>query len=260
MSNILEKLGVSYDFKDKVVIVTGGSSGIGKASAKAFAQSGAKVAIIGHSENAVNQTVSEMSDFDVLGITCDVADEIAVKDAIDKVVDTFGKLDIAFNNAGVQISHEPLADMTTEDFDRIIDINLKGIYNCMKYEIPYMQENKYGVILNTSSQGGLVAIPTISGYTASKHGVVGLTTSAAIEYARENIRINVICPGTCETPMVEKAIEADPEELEKVIDAIPLGRMGTEEELAATVLFLCSDAAGFMVGQIVAVDGGYTAV
>lgn len=260
MSNILKNLGVSYDFTDKVVLVTGGSSGIGKASAIAFAESGAKVAVLGYSENAVNETVSEMSEYDVLGLTCDVADEIAVKDAIDKVIDIFGKLDIAFNNAGVQISHEPLADMTTEDFTRIIDINLKGVYNCMKYEIPYMQENGYGVILNTSSQGGLVAIPTISGYTASKHGVIGLTTSAAIEYARENIRINVICPGTCETPMVEKAIEADPEQLDIVIDAIPLGRMGTSEELAATVLFLCSDAAGFMVGQVVAVDGGYTAV
>ncbi len=260
MSNILKNLGVSYDFTDKVVLVTGGSSGIGKASAIAFAESGAKVAVLGYSENAVNETVSEMSEYDVLGLTCDVADEMAVKDAIDKVIDIFGKLDIAFNNAGVQISHEPLADMTTEDFTRIIDINLKGVYNCMKYEIPYMQENGYGVILNTSSQGGLVAIPTISGYTASKHGVIGLTTSAAIEYARENIRINVICPGTCETPMVEKAIEADPEQLDIVIDAIPLGRMGTSEELAATVLFLCSDAAGFMVGQVVAVDGGYTAV
>lgn len=260
MSNILKNLGVSYDFTDKVVLVTGGSSGIGKASAIAFAESGAKVAVLGYSENAVNETVSEMSEYDVLGLTCDVADEMAVKDAIDKVIDIFGKLDIAFNNAGVQISHEPLADMTTDDFTRIIDINLKGVYNCMKYEIPYMQENGYGVILNTSSQGGLVAIPTISGYTASKHGVIGLTTSAAIEYARENIRINVICPGTCETPMVEKAIEADPEQLDIVIDAIPLGRMGTSEELAATVLFLCSDAAGFMVGQVVAVDGGYTAV
>ena len=260
MSNILKNLGVSYDFTDKVVLVTGGSSGIGKASAIAFAESGAKVAVLGYSENAVNETVSEMSEYDVLGLTCDVADEMAVKDTIDKVIDIFGKLDIAFNNAGVQISHEPLADMTTEDFTRIIDINLKGVYNCMKYEIPYMQENGYGVILNTSSQGGLVAIPTISGYTASKHGVIGLTTSAAIEYARENIRINVICPGTCETPMVEKAIEADPEQLDIVIDAIPLGRMGTSEELAATVLFLCSDAAGFMVGQVVAVDGGYTAV
>lgn len=260
MIDILENLGVKYDFTDKVVLVTGGSSGIGKASAIAFAQSGAKVAIIGYSQKAVNEAVNEMKEYDILGITCDVSDEKAVQKAIEKVVETYGKLDIAFNNAGVQISHEPLADMTTEDFTRILDINLKGVYNCMKYEIPYMQKNKYGVILNTSSQGGLVAIPTISGYTASKHGVIGLTTSAAIEYARDNIRINVICPGTCETPMVSKAIEADPEELEKVIDAIPLGRMGTEEELAATVLFLCSEAAGFMIGQVVAVDGGYTAI
>lgn len=260
--NVLEGLGVTYDFAGKVALVTGATSGIGETTAYAFAQAGAKVILIGQNPGKVTKLVDNMTEngYGVYGAAIDVSDETAVKQAIDEGVAKFGKLDIAFNNAGIHSSHDNLADMSTEDFDRAMDVNLRGIYLCMKHEIPYMQKAGEGVILNTSSQGGLVGIPSISAYTASKHGVVGLTKSAAIEYARQGIRINVLCPGTCDTPMVAGAAEESPAHMQQVIDDIPLGRMGKAEEMAATVLWLCSGAAGFLVGQVIAVDGGYTTV
>ena len=174
-------------------------------------------------------------------------------------MEVFGQLDIAYNNVGIHAAvREDLALTEGWDFDRVIAVNLRGVWNCMKYELIEMKKQGKGAIVNCSSQGGLVGIPCIGAYNASKHGVLGLTKSAALEYARQGIRINAICPGTCETPMVKQAIEQSPEHMERVIDAIPLGRMGKPEEIAAMVLLLCSDYAGFAIGQTWTMDGGYT--
>ena len=155
---------------------------------------------------------------------------------------------------------ENLADTEGWDFDHVLAVNLRGIWNCMKYELTEMKKHGKGAIVNCSSQGGLVGIPCIGAYNASKHGILGLTKSAALEYARQGIRINAICPGTCETPMVKHAIEMSPDHMARVIDAIPLGRVGKPEEIASMVLLLCSDYAGFAIGQTWAMDGGYTAM
>ena len=178
-----------------------------------------------------------------------------------KAVAVFGKLDIAYNNVGIHAAvREDLAETEGWDFDWVISVNLRGVWNCMKYELVEMKKHGKGAIVNCSSQGGLVGIPCIGAYNASKHGVLGLTKSAALEYARQGIRINAICPGTCETPMVRQAIEQSPDHMARVIDAIPLGRVGKAEEIASMVLLLCSDYAGFAIGQTWAMDGGYTAM
>lgn len=254
-------------FEGKSVLVTGASSGLGEATAIMFAKAGAKVALAARRTGVLEQIAAPLrrENPNVITIACDTSDEQQVRRCVEQVVEAFGGLDIAFNSAGIQASHERLADMTTEDFDRVINVNLRGTYFCDKYEIRAMLAAKQKdsqpterSIINCSSQGGLVGIPTISGYTASKHGVIGLTRSAALEYARDGIRINAVCPGTCDTPMVATAIEADPEGLKQVIDAIPLGRMGRAEEIAGTVLWLASPQAAFVIGQAIPVDGGYT--
>jgi len=178
---------------------------------------------------------------------------------VDRTISTLGGLDVAYNNAGIQVQVVEMADALGDDFDRAIAVNLKGIWSCMKYELRHMREKGSGAIVNCSSQGGLVGSANQGAYVASKHGIIGLTRTAALEYAARGIRINAICPGVIETPMVLKAIEEVPEHMDAIIKGIPIKRVGTEEEVASTVLWLCSPAAGFVVGQAIAPDGGFTA-
>ncbi len=197
--------------------------------------------------------------YKAIALHCDVSVEEYVKSMVNKVVAIFGQLDIAYNNVGIHASvRKDLAETDRRDFDRVLAVNLRGIWNCMKYELVQMKRQGKGAIANCSSQGGLIGIANIGAYTASKHGILGLTKSAALEYARHGIRINAICPGTCETPMAKKAIEISPEHMTCVINAIPLDRVGKPEEIASMVLLLCSDYAGFAIGLTWAMDGGYT--
>ena len=247
-------------FDNKVAMVTGASGGIGLATARMFAEAGASVAMIDLDEHIADRAKDlEVEGFRAIGIKCDVADEAQVKAAVERVAETYGRIDVAYNNVGIHASvREDLADTEGWDFDHVIAVNLRGVWNCMKYELIEMKKHGKGAIVNCSSQGGLVGIPCIGAYNASKHGILGLTKSTALEYARQGIRVNAICPGTCDTPMVRQAIEQSPDQMARVIDAIPLGRVRKAEEIASMVLFLCSDNAGFAIGQTWAMDGGYT--
>jgi NAD(P)-dependent dehydrogenase (short-subunit alcohol dehydrogenase family) len=252
---------VNREFEDKVAFVTGAAAGIGFATARAFAEAGAAVVITDVNENAAKAAADTLTNagHKALGLRCDVSDEAQVATAIAETVSAFGRLDAAYNNAGLHAPSVETADALAEDFDRVIAVNLRGVWACMKHELRQMRKQGYGTIVNCSSQSGLAGIAGLGAYTASKHGVIGLTKAAALEYARKGIRINAICPGTANTPMVAKAMSDHPAEMQAVIDDIPLGRMGTPEEIASAVLWLCSPGAGFMIGQIVAPDGGYTA-
>ena len=248
-------------FKDKVALVTGGASGIGLATVRAFAEAGAAVAIADINEDAARAAADNLvaAGHKAIGIRCAVENEADAAAMVAKTVSTFGRLDSAFNNAGIHVAVAETADAEGSDFDRIIAINLRGIFTCMKHELRQMREQGSGVIVNCSSQSGFVGLPGLGAYTASKHGVIGLTKAAALEYAPRGIRINCICPGTTETPLVRGLVEQEPGRLDAVIKDIPLGRMGREEEIASAVLWLCSPGAGFMVGQTLMPDGGYTA-
>jgi len=248
-------------FKDKVALVTGGASGIGLATVRAFAEAGAAVAIADINEDAARAAADNLvaAGHKAIGIRCAVENEADAAAMVAQTVSTFGRLDAAFNNAGIHVAVAETADAEGSDFDRIIAINLRGIFTCMKHELRQMREQGSGVIVNCSSQSGFVGLPGLGAYTASKHGVIGLTKAAALEYAPRGIRINCICPGTTETPLVRGLVEQEPGRLDAVIKDIPLGRMGREEEIASAVLWLCSPGAGFMVGQTLMPDGGYTA-
>ncbi|MBV6451862.1 MAG: Levodione reductase [Anaerolineales bacterium] len=252
---------MNNSFQSKVAFITGAAGGIGFATAQAFAEAGAAVAIAGNHEESARAAAETLTraGHQALGLQCDVSDEGQVAAAVEKTVSVFGRLDFAYNNAGIHAPSVETADAPAEDFDRVIAVNLRGVWACMKHELRQMRKQGSGVIVNCSSQSGLAGIAGLAAYTASKHGVIGLTKAAALEYARRGIRINVICPGTVDTPMVAKARADHPAEMQTVIDDIPLGRMGTAEEIASAVLWLCSPGAGFMIGQIVAPDGGYTA-
>jgi NAD(P)-dependent dehydrogenase (short-subunit alcohol dehydrogenase family) len=251
---------INFSFKNKVALVTGAGSGIGLATAIAFAEGGASVALADLNENAVQTAVKKLSDagYKAIALRCNVTNEAEVASMIQQTVNAFGRLDFAYNNAGMHVSVAETADASGEEFDLAIAVNLKGIWNCMKYELQQMRKQGSGAIVNCSSQSGLVGTANLGAYTAAKHGVVGLTKSAALEYAKRGIRINCICPGTSDTPMVSNAIGDHPEHMDAIISAIPLGRIGKAEEIASTVLWLCSEGAGFMVGQAVTPDGGYT--
>jgi NAD(P)-dependent dehydrogenase (short-subunit alcohol dehydrogenase family) len=251
----------SYDLTNQVALVTGAGSGMGLATARAFAESSAAVVLADINPAAVKEASAALTDagHQALGVECDVSDEASVAAAVQAAVRTYGRLDMAFNNAGIQVPPCDAADEPAEVFDRANAINLRGVWACMKHELAQMRSQGSGAIVNCSSLGGLVGIPGRAAYHASKHGVLGLTKSAALEYAPRGIRINAVCPGTIATPMVTDMIDNGELDLAAAIADQPINRLGAPEEIAAAVLWLCSPGASFVVGVALPIDGGYTA-
>lgn len=251
---------MNWDFKGKVALVTGAASGLGLATAKAFAEAGASVTIADWNEDAARAAADELtaSGQKVLAVRCDVSDDAQVEDMVAKTVSTFGRLDVAYNNAGVQNVLAETADTTREDYDRVMGINLAGIWNCMKFELQHMRGQGSGAIVNCSSLGGLVGGSERGIYHAAKHGVLGFTKSAALEYAGRGIRINAICPGLIWTPMADQMVaDGQGDALNEMVKSVPMERFGRAEEIADAVLWLCSDAASYVTGQSISVDGGF---
>ncbi|TCK04245.1 SDR family NAD(P)-dependent oxidoreductase [Marinobacterium mangrovicola] len=251
---------MSHDFTGKVALVTGGASGMGLATVKAFAKAGAAVAIADINGEAAQAVADELAatGAKTLAITCDVTDEAAVKAMVEKTVETFGSLDAAFNNAGVQSLATETADLERTEFDRVVNINLGGVWNCMKHELVQMRKQGSGAIVNCSSLGGFVGVPGRAAYHAAKHGVHGLTKTAALEYAAQGIRINAVCPGITDTPMVADMKENETAAMDLLMEQVPARRLGTAEEVADPVLWLCGPGSTFVMGHALAVDGGYT--
>ena len=252
---------MNISYENKVALVTGAGSGLGLATAKAFAESGASVALADWNEKAVRSATAELAaqGHNTLAIHCDVADDAQVEAMVEQTVATFGRLDAAYNNAGVQNVLAETADYPREDYDRVMAINLRGVWSCMKFELRQMRKQSSGAIVNCSSLGGLVGGPERASYHAAKHGVLGLTKSAALEYAARGIRINAVCPGLIETAMSDQMKAAgQTEALDAMLKEVPIGRIGRAEEIADVVLWLCSSASSFVVGQAIAADGGYT--
>src|SRR5215467_9524452 len=247
----------------KVALVTGGASGIGRATALTFTREGAKLAVADLNEDGGQQTVHMITENggEATFVQVNVTSASAVEAMISKTVETYGRLDCAHNNAGVtQRAYPPTAEFPEDEWHRVLAVNLTGVWLCMKYELPQMLQQGRGAIVNTASVAGLVGLPSVSAsaYVASKHGVVGLTKTAALEYAQQGIRVNCVCPGYIQTPMTA-AMMQDPARMARIIAREPMGRVGTPEEIAEAVVWLCSDAASFVTGHTMTVDGGYVA-
>ena len=250
-----------YDFKGQVALVTGAGAGIGLATAKAFAEAGAAVVLADVNEAQLHLETEKLiaAGHQATAVVCDVADDAQVATMIERAVATYGRLDMAFNNAGIAGHSGSLTDETVESFDHLNAINLRGVWACMKHELAHMVHQGSGTIVNCSSLGGLVGQAGRATYHATKHGVIGLTKSAGVEYAARGIRVNAVCPGVIDTPMFTDLLERSPEAMEGVKRDQPIERLGQPEEIAAAVLWLCSPGASFVVATAVPVDGGFTA-
>ncbi|MFT6153238.1 MAG: NAD(P)-dependent dehydrogenase (short-subunit alcohol dehydrogenase family) [Crocinitomicaceae bacterium] len=250
------------NFKDKVVLITGAGNGIGRATALAFAKQQASVVVADINLADGEETVAQITQAGGIAtfILCDVTKDQDVKTLVEGTLEAYGQLDIAFNNAGIEIEQSKLADGEEDVYDKIMEVNVKGVWRCMKYQIPAMLKQETSSIVNTASIAGLGAAPKMSVYSASKHAVIGLTKSAAVEYGKKGLRVNAVCPAVIDTDMYRRAAEQDPRKAEYVKNLHPVGRIGQAEEIAAAVLYLCSDLAGFTTGVALPVDGGVTCI
>jgi NAD(P)-dependent dehydrogenase (short-subunit alcohol dehydrogenase family) len=248
----------TYDFSRQVALVTGAASGMGLATANAFAAAGAAVVLVDRNERAVHAAAETLSaaGHRAIAVTCDVTDEAQAAAMVERTVASFGRLDMAYNNAGILGPMGDITDEPAEGFDEVTAVNLRGVWTCMKHELLQMRLQGSGAIVNCSSLGGLVGLPGRASYHATKHGVIGLTKSAALDYAAKGIRINAICPGCIDTPMGDGI---DPAAMKEFLRDQPIGRMGRAEEVAAAVLWLCSEGASFVLGVALPVDGGFVA-
>jgi NAD(P)-dependent dehydrogenase (short-subunit alcohol dehydrogenase family) len=250
------------DFSSKVALVTGAAAGMGLATANAFAEAGAAVVLADYKEERVKAAAERLAaaGHKAIAIRCDVSDDAQVEAMVERTVAEFGRLDAAFNNAGVMAHIAPTAASTREEWDRVIGINLRGIWSCMKYELRQMERQGSGAIVNNASVGALTGNPGIGSYIASKHGVVGLTRTAALEYVRQGIRVNAVNPGLIDTQVGRDVFDGDEEVYAETAKRVPIGRAGRPEEIASAVLWLCSPAASYVVGHALTVDGGMTVV
>lgn len=244
--------------KNKITLITGAAMGIGLACSEAFAKEGATVIMADIKKP--NEQAQKLVDagYHAVAYQCDVSDVYAVKKMIEWIVLTYGRLDAALNNAGIQTPQRPMAEITNDEFDRTVAVDHKGVWNCMQFEIEQMLKQGEGAIVNTSSQGGLTAFSGQAAYISCKHGVIGLTRTASLDYAAKNIRINAVCPGVIATPMLEELVTRNPKLGEDLVRDIPVGRLGKPSEIADAVLWLCSSKASFVHGHALVVDGGFT--
>ena len=252
----------ALDFTGKVALVTGAASGMGLAAAQAFAEAGAAVVMADFREDQVKTEAQNLSTAGhrVIAVRCDVSDDTQVEKMVDRTVAEFGRLDAAFNNAGVMARIVPTADSTREEWDRVIGINLRGVWSCMKYELRQMERQGSGAIVNNASVGALTGNPGIGSYIASKHGVVGLTRTAALEYIQHGIRVNAVNPGLIDTQIARDVVSGNEQAYEDIAKNVPIRRAGRPEEIASVVLWLCSPGASYVVGHALTVDGGMTVV
>jgi NAD(P)-dependent dehydrogenase (short-subunit alcohol dehydrogenase family) len=251
---------MNLSFDNKVALVSGAATGMGLATAQAFAEAGAAVVLADVKEDAVQAAAEKLvaAGHKALAVRCDVSDDAQVAAMVDRTVAEFGRLDAAFNNAGVMARIAPTADSTREDWDRVIGINLRGVWSCMKHELRQMERQGSGAIVNNASVGALTGNPGIASYIASKHGVVGLTRTAALEYIQRGIRVNAVNPGLIDTQIARDVVSGDEQAYAELAKHVPIGRAGRPEEIASVVLWLCSPGASYVVGHALTVDGGMT--